>query len=60
MTQLRYGTVSDYDEACELTIGCHQAQREIKAHNLHWEDFVAEVGDKDEYSGAEILDWLGY
>lgn len=49
------------DEAFEeLEIKRNEAKREIGKHNCSWEEFVSEVGDKQIYSGAEILEWLGY
>jgi len=49
-----------YEDACLETISRERAHRTILEHNLDWNDFLDEVGDKEFYSGQEILDWLGY
>ena len=55
-----------YGEACEATVSRHEALMEVKKHFLRrewdaqWELFLSEVGDKQEYEGQEVLDWLGY
>jgi hypothetical protein len=52
-----------YAEAIEATITRQQAIRELKLHSITEEglaEFFAELGDKAEYSGAEVLAWLGY
>lgn len=51
----------DYEEAMEATISRKEAMREIAKHDCEgWSAFIADVGDKYEYTGAEVLDWLGY
>lgn len=50
----------DYEEASEYIVTREEARREIKLHLLSFEDFLREAGDKKEYLGHEILDWLGY
>lgn len=50
----------NYSEACEVTISRDQAIKEIRKHSLNPSDFLFEVGVKDNYSGKEVLDWLGY
>jgi len=37
-----------------------EAQGWIADHGASWADFTAEVGDKPEYTGEEVLGWLGY
>ena len=57
-----------YDEACETTLTRSQVIAEILDHNLSPSDFFYDTYDKsnvwkhlkDEYSGKELLDWLGY
>ena len=52
-----------YDEAIEATVSKAQAQREIAKHDCGegaWDAFIADVGDKATYTGAEVLGWLGY
>jgi len=50
----------DYEEAVDAIISRTEAKHEIEKHGLSWIEFLAEVGDKQEYEGSEILDWLGY
>lgn len=50
----------DYEEACEATVTKREALRELKRHGADAAEFFADVGEKDEYLGAEVLDWLGY
>lgn len=47
-----------FDE--EPMISKVEAMREVRRHGLDWADFIAEAGDKAEYNGREILEWLGY
>ncbi len=49
-----------YEDACEATISRKRAQRAIAEHSGEWEEFVQAAGDKDEYSGQEVLAFLGY
>lgn len=49
-----------YYEACDAEITRQEAIREIKKHGLDPTEFFTDVGDKEEYIGQEILDWLGY
>ena len=51
-----------YDEATEATVTREEARREIAQHDIDgtFEDFLAEVGDRPEYLGQEVLAWLGY
>lgn len=50
----------NYDEAHDATVSRACARREILKHGADWQEFLTEVGDKPEYVGAEVLDWLGY
>lgn len=50
----------DLDDAMELTISRAAALREIRRHGCMVQEFFDEVGDRDEYTGAEVLIWLGY
>ncbi|MDQ0084555.1 hypothetical protein J2W35_004924 [Variovorax boronicumulans] len=54
----------NYEEAAEATVTRAEALREIARHDLGEPDPVAlffqEVGDKAEYTGEEVLSWLGY
>tara|TARA_R110000787_G_scaffold139611_4_gene253267 strand:+ start:613 stop:771 length:159 start_codon:yes stop_codon:yes gene_type:complete len=50
-----------YEEALESTdITRSEAIAEVRAHQISLDEFFAEVGDKPHYSGAEVLNWLGY
>jgi len=51
-----------YDEAIENVFTREEARLEIAKHASDggFPAFLAEVGDKPEYSGAEVLGWLGY
>lgn len=49
-----------YEEATEATVGRQSAFEEIRKHSLLWCDFVKDVGNKEHYTGKEVLDWLGY
>lgn len=56
----------DYEEAMAATVSAREARAEINKHDLGmsadeaWAEFIADVGDKEEYLGSEVLDWLGY
>ncbi len=52
----------NYEDACEATVSREEARREIDRHDCDggFDAFLADVGDKPEYTGAEVLDWLGY
>ena len=51
-----------YEEAIETTVSREEARREIERHDIDgtFADFLSEVGDRAEYSGEEVLAWLGY
>ena len=55
-----------YEQAMGATVSRQEAAVEIARHPTgghageDWDIFLAEVGDKVEYTGAEVLDWLGY
>ena len=50
----------NYDDACAARINRARALREVLAHGCDVSEFLADVGDKESYTGKEILDWLGY
>ena len=50
----------NYTEAMKSKITRLEDKIEIKKHNLEFRDFINECGDKSEYIGCEILNWLGY
>lgn len=49
-----------YVEALETTISQTVARREVENHGLDWQDFIDEVGNRAEYLGSDVLNWLGY
>ena len=49
-----------FEEAMNAEVTKEEASREIVRHDLDPEDFFLEVGDREEYSGADVLGWLGY
>ena len=49
-----------YEDACEAVVTRAAALKEVKKHSCDEGLFLLEVGDKFEYTGQEILDWLGY
>lgn len=58
----------DYNEAVEATVSKNMARHEVQRHGgntlesqiAFWNDFLREIGDRQEYTGAEVLNWLGY
>ena len=50
-----------YEEAVEAEVSRTEAKTEIAKHDgASWEEFVAEFGDHDTYTGGDVLGWLGY
>lgn len=49
-----------YDEAYEETFTRAEVAAEMKRHSCEMSEFVEDCGDKEEYTGQELLDWLGY
>lgn len=47
-------------EAFEMEVTAFEAKLEVEQHGCSFEDFQKEVGDKNSYSGEEVLGWLGY
>lgn len=50
----------NYWEALIATVSKAEAKQEIERHACDFDEFLQEVGDREEYEGSEILDWLGY
>lgn len=50
----------DYTQACIATISRAAALAEVKRHHCSTTDFLADVGDRAEYLGSDVLNWLGY
>jgi hypothetical protein len=49
------------EDAMELDdITPQEAKKEIEKHDAEWADFERDVGKKPQYTGEEILTWLGY
>ncbi len=53
---------SDYFEACEAEVTREEARLEIGRHDCDggFARFLQEIGDREAYTGKEVLDWLGY
>jgi len=49
-----------YEEAMEAIVSKAAAMAEIRRHDHDPVEFFSEVGERDEYQGSEILEWLGY
>ncbi|MDN8102618.1 hypothetical protein [Burkholderia multivorans] len=51
-----------YEDACEKIVTRAEAEAEIAKHDCEggFPAFLAEVGDRAEYQGKEVLAWLGY
>ena len=51
-----------YEEARDAEVTREEARLEIAKHEVDggWDQFLADVGDKETYFGYEVLDWLGY
>lgn len=51
-----------YNEALDAKVTREEARREIAKYDVPggFELFLQEVGDKAEYLGREVLDWLGH
>ena len=50
----------DFDEAMEAIVSRVEATLELQAHGRTFEEFASEVGEREEYKGSEVLEWLGY
>lgn len=50
----------DFDEAMLATVSRVEATYELEAHGRTFAEFASEVGEREEYKGSEILEWLGY
>lgn len=50
----------DYETATQARVTREEAQREIELHDCNFAEFLRDVGDRQEYSGGEVLAWLGY
>ena len=50
----------DYHDACEAIVSRQEARLELEAHGAQFHEFALERGDKQEYYGYEVLNYLGY
>jgi hypothetical protein len=51
----------DYAEAMKATVSEAEARYEVETmHCLDFDSFQQDCGYKAEYSGREVLNWLGY
>ena len=60
LTLSRWRINMDYHEACEAIVSRQEARLELEAHGAPFHEFALERGDRDEYYGYEILNFLGY
>ncbi len=49
-----------YEEAVNTTITASEARTEIEKHDCSWSEFLEDIGEKQNYTGSEVLGWLGY
>ncbi len=58
---LTKGYTMTLDEAMETIVTREEARREIAKHDGEGFDlFLQDMGDRQEYEGSEVLNWLGY
>jgi hypothetical protein len=48
------------EEAFTALVSRDEALKEVRKHGCDKGEFLAEVGDRDEYLGEDVLAWLGY
>ena len=50
-----------YESAEDLTITKARALKELEGHGCKdIEEFLDDLGDKEEYDAQKVLEWLGY
>jgi hypothetical protein len=49
-----------YEEALTINVTKAQALAEIRKHGIDPNEFLEDMGDHEDYDGAEVLAWLGY
>jgi len=49
-----------YSEAIEYIVTKEEVKKEIRLHGLRFKDFIEDLGNRPNYSGLEVLNWLGY
>ena len=54
----------NYEDAMMYECSRDEARREFRLHGdddgANWAEFVSVHGDREVYSGATVLGWLGY
>ena len=50
----------DYEEARQVMVSKAEAIAEIRDHDADPQDFFNDCGERDQYRGRVVLDWLGY
>lgn len=50
------------ESADGLKITRARAYEELQSHGVaaEWQDFLTDMGDKEEYEAQDVLGWLGY
>ena len=49
-----------YEQAIEIAVTKAEALAEIRKHGIDPDEFLEEMGDHEDYAGADVLAWLGY
>lgn len=49
-----------YEQAIQTIVTKEEVKKEIRLHGLRFRDFAEDLGNKPNYSGLEVLNWLGY
>jgi hypothetical protein len=51
----------DYYESAEgVTITNKRAKQEVEKHGACWDEFIVDMGEKEQYNAQDVLGWLGY
>ncbi len=50
----------NYIEAIDAIVTRKEAIEEIEKHGIDPKEFFQEIGEKEEYIGSDVLNWLGY
>ncbi|SKB50916.1 hypothetical protein [Luteibacter sp. 22Crub2.1] len=48
------------EEAFTALVSRDEVLCEVRKHGCDENEFLTEVGDRDEYLGEDVLGWLGY
>jgi hypothetical protein len=49
-----------FEEAMDAIVTKAEAEAEIRRHSQDPAEFFADIGERAEYDGSEVLEWLGY